>query len=119
MEGLFLQSEEFFRVVSTHPSGVPISVANSISNPSFGSIDSLKAILHRHCTPFLTAAVVAGFLAIATSTLAPAARKPRCVCVHCKSPFNAFLTVTVQTVLFDGDLQAFAVGAVGIQSVYK
>jgi hypothetical protein len=118
MGDLFLQSEEFFRVVSTHPSGVPISVANCISNPSFGSIDGLKVIIHRHCTPFLTAAVVAGFLAIATSTLAPAARKSRRVCIRTQ-PLNAFLTVTVQTFLFDGDLQAFAVGAVGVQSVYK
>jgi hypothetical protein len=28
-------------------------------------------------------------------------------------------TVTVQTLLFDGDIQAFAVGAVGPQAVYK
>jgi hypothetical protein len=55
---------------------VPISVANTVSNPSFGIIDSLKAIFHHHCTPFLTAAVLAGALAVATSTLAPAARKP-------------------------------------------
>lgn len=95
-----LRSEEFFRVVSTHPSGVPISVANAVSNPSFGIIDSLKAIFHHHCTPFLTAAVLTGALAVATSTLAPAA-------------------LTVQTLLFDGDIQAFAVGAVGPQAVYN
>jgi hypothetical protein len=35
-----------------------------------------KAIVQRHCTPFLTAAVTAGGLAVATSTLAPAVRKP-------------------------------------------
>ncbi|KIM79523.1 hypothetical protein PILCRDRAFT_10350 [Piloderma croceum F 1598] len=71
-----LRSEEFFRVISAHPSGVPISVVNSISNPSFSTIESLKVIVQRHCTPFLTAAVLAGGLAGATSTLAPAAHKP-------------------------------------------
>jgi hypothetical protein len=46
-----------------------------MSNPAFGNIDSLYAIIRRHCTPFLTAAVFAGALGVAASTLAPAARK--------------------------------------------
>ena len=78
---------------------------------------NLKAILQRHCTSFLAAAVLAGFLAAATSTLAPAARK--CPLPLKQPASNSPLTVTVQSVLFDGDIQAFAVGAVGPQSVYK
>ena len=64
--------------------------------------------------------MVAGGLAVATSTLAPAARKPYLyimilpVLIHI-----VLLTVTVQSVLFDGNIQAFAVGAVGPQSVFK
>jgi hypothetical protein len=80
----------------------------------------LKAIIQRHCTPFLTAAVAAGGLAVATSTLAPAARKPYLYTMILPVLLHNFLfTVTVQSVLFDGKLQAFAVGAVGPQSVFK
>lgn len=62
-------------MVSSHRSGVPLSVVNGISNPSFGTFDGIKAVIGGHCTPFLSAAILAGLFTIATSTLAPAARK--------------------------------------------
>lgn len=116
----FYQSEEFFRVLDSHNTGVPLRVVNGISNPSFGMEAGFKAMIQRHCSPFLAAAILAGFFTIATTTLAPAACEltkysstRKLIADFTKCP------VTVQTVLSDSDVQAFAVGACGPQSVFK
>src|SRR5258708_23309671 len=69
------QSEEFFRTLHTHHGGIPLDTINGISIPSSGMIDTILAIIHRRCSPFLTVAFFAGLLSIATSTLTPAVRK--------------------------------------------
>ncbi|KAJ3481629.1 hypothetical protein NLI96_g7530 [Meripilus lineatus] len=89
-----LKSEEFFRVTSSQPEGEPLGSINGISNPSFGMIDSFKVVFRRHCSPYYHLVLVTSFLVMIISTLAPAA-------------------LSVETALFDSDLRAFAVGALG------
>ncbi|KAH7884959.1 hypothetical protein F5I97DRAFT_1305040 [Phlebopus sp. FC_14] len=95
-----LKTEEFFRVLSGRTDGVPLSVVNGISNPSFGYIDSIRAVFHRHCSSYFTSGLVASALIFATSILAPAA-------------------LTIQSVLSDGDIVAFAVGSIPSESVWN
>ncbi|KAJ3481627.1 hypothetical protein NLI96_g7532 [Meripilus lineatus] len=88
-----LKSEEFFRVTSSRPEGTPLGYVNGISNPSFGMIDSFIVVFRQHCSPYYLLVLVVTILAIITSALAPAA-------------------LSVETALFDSDVQAFAVGAI-------
>jgi hypothetical protein len=95
-----LQSEEFFRTLSSKHSGAPLNTVNSISTPSYGTLDTLVTLRRRHASNYFAGAFFAGLLALAVSTLAPAA-------------------LSVDTVLFDGDLVALSVGAIRRNSVMK
>ncbi|KAG2125401.1 hypothetical protein DEU56DRAFT_573741 [Suillus clintonianus] len=95
-----LRSEEFFRVLSSRPHGVPLSTVNSISSPSFGYIDAIKAMIRCNCSPYFVACVTASIMVLVVSTLAPA-------------------TLSIQSVLADGDIMAFAVAAVPAQSFWN
>jgi hypothetical protein len=111
-----MESEEFFRSLRTRRNGVPISTLNSISNPSFGTVDSVRAIVRRRSSNYFMAALIASVLATATSTLAPAA------CAFVPNFVNTvFLlaTVTIEPVLLDTDLMAFKVGAIETDTVFK
>ncbi|KAK0194438.1 hypothetical protein F5146DRAFT_436833 [Armillaria mellea] len=68
-----LRSEEFFRVLTAHQAGVPLSTINAISSPSFGTIDSFMAIARRHCSSYFTLSFISGFIVVAVSSLAPSA----------------------------------------------
>ncbi|KAG2130897.1 hypothetical protein DEU56DRAFT_814984 [Suillus clintonianus] len=95
-----LRSEEFFRVLSSRPHGVPLSTVNSISSPSFGYISTIKAMIGRNCSRYFVACATASIMVLVVSTLAPAA-------------------LTIQSVLADGDIMAFAVAAVPAQRIWK
>lgn len=94
-----LKSEEFFRVLHRRPQ-VPLSAINAISNPSCGIIETILLIIHRNCSPFFVTAFIAAGIAWVASALAPAA-------------------LSIQTVLADGDIQAFSVGAIPPLSFYS
>ncbi|KAG2130896.1 hypothetical protein DEU56DRAFT_757737 [Suillus clintonianus] len=95
-----LRSEEFFRVLSSRPHRVPLSTVNSISSPSFGYISTIKAMIGRNCSRYFVACTTASIMVLVVSTLAPA-------------------TLSIQSVLADGDIMAFAVAAVPAQSVWN
>ncbi|KAG8927775.1 hypothetical protein FRC02_007785 [Tulasnella sp. 418] len=95
-----LQGEEFFRVLTLKRRGVPLSVVNQVSTPSYGFSDKLGAVLRRQSSGVFAGAFVASLIAIIASTLAPA-------------------TLSVQVVQVDDELQAFRVGAIFRQSVWK
>lgn len=88
-----LRSEEFFRVLTARQAGVPLSTINAISSPSFGTIDSFMAIARRHCSSYFTLSFISGFIVVAVSSLAPSA-------------------LSVDSILVDGHVLAFSVGAV-------
>ncbi|KAG1767558.1 hypothetical protein EDD22DRAFT_875473 [Suillus occidentalis] len=94
-----LKSEEFFRVLHRRPQ-VPLSAINAISNPSCGIIETILLIVHNNCSPFFVTAFIAAGIAWVASALAPAA-------------------LSIQTVLADGDIQAFSVGAIPPLSFYS
>lgn len=94
-----LKSEEFFRVLHRRPQ-VPLSAINAISNPSCGIIETILLIIHNNCSPFFVTAFIAAGIAWVASALAPAA-------------------LSIQTVLVDGNIQAFSVGAIPPLSFYS
>jgi hypothetical protein len=112
------QSEEFFRTLSYHPLGVPVLTLNKVSNPSFGTYDTIITIIRRHCTPHFVVAFLVGLLALATSTIAPAACKNFLASILC-SEYYPIPLVSLGTKLIDGDVVAFAVGAIPKSSVFK
>ncbi|KAF9236441.1 hypothetical protein BU15DRAFT_77022 [Melanogaster broomeanus] len=93
-----LKSEEFFHVLSSHSHGVPLETINHISSPSFGTIDAMIAFWRRTCSNHYSMGFVASLLVWAVATLAPGA-------------------LTINSVLADGEMMAFAIGAVLPQSV--
>ncbi|OAX40007.1 hypothetical protein K503DRAFT_32700 [Rhizopogon vinicolor AM-OR11-026] len=95
-----LKSEEFFRVLVARPRGVPLSAINAISNPACGVIESAMLIIHNHCSRYFITAFIAAGIAWVVTALAPAA-------------------LSLQTVLADGDIQAFPVGAIPPLSFYR
>ncbi|KAF9233532.1 hypothetical protein BU15DRAFT_80027 [Melanogaster broomeanus] len=95
-----LKSEEFFRVLSSHGHGVPLETINHISSPSFGNIDSLMALWRRTCSHHYSMGFIASLLVWVVATLAPGA-------------------LTINTMLADGEMTAFAIGAVFPQSVFN
>ncbi|KAH7930354.1 hypothetical protein BV22DRAFT_74847 [Leucogyrophana mollusca] len=95
-----LKSEEFFRVLSGHEKGVPLSTLNQISSPSFGQVQTLKAMISRHCSRYWIASFIGSLMVLITSTLAPAA-------------------LSIQSVLSDGEIMAFAVGAIPSQIIWN
>ena len=94
------QSEEFFRTLSGKRSGTALSSINAISTPSYGVRDTLMTLLRRDASGYFVTALVAALVALATSTLAPAA-------------------LSVDTILFDGDIVALSLGAITRNSVLK
>lgn len=94
-----LKSEEFFRVLHRRPQ-VPLSAINAISNPSCGIIETILLIIHNNCSPFFVTAFIAAGIVWVASAIAPAA-------------------LSIQTVLADGDIQAFSVGAIPPLSFYS
>ncbi|KAH8102889.1 hypothetical protein BXZ70DRAFT_926974 [Cristinia sonorae] len=95
-----LKSEEFFRSVTSKMSGVPLKSINSISNPSFGAIQSLFVIFRQHCSYYFFAAFLSGWLIFATSTLAPAA-------------------LSVSTALVDIESVTLPIGAIGRDTIFN
>ncbi|KAF8834837.1 hypothetical protein BDN67DRAFT_975740 [Paxillus ammoniavirescens] len=93
-----LKSEEFFRVLSSHSHGVRLETINHISNPSFGNTDTLIALWRRTCSNYYSMGVAASLLVWTVAALAPGA-------------------LTTDSVLADGEIVAFAVGAAPPQSV--
>ncbi|KAH0839482.1 hypothetical protein J3R83DRAFT_294 [Lanmaoa asiatica] len=93
-----LRSEEFFRVLASHSHGVPLGTVNHISTPSFGNIDMMMAMWKHTCSKYYILAIVASLLIWIVTTLAPG-------------------TLTIDSVLADRELMAFAIGAVPAQSV--
>ncbi|KAF9236446.1 hypothetical protein BU15DRAFT_77027 [Melanogaster broomeanus] len=92
------QSEEFFRVLSSRSHGVPLETINHISSPSFGTIDAMIAFWRRTCSNHYSMGLVVSLLVWIVATLAPGA-------------------LSVNSVLADGEMMAFAIGAVPPQSV--
>ncbi|KAK0469108.1 uncharacterized protein EV420DRAFT_8760 [Desarmillaria tabescens] len=92
-----LHSEEFFRVLTAHQAGVPLSTINTISSPSFGTFNSFMAIARRHCSSYFTLSFISSFIVLAASSLAPSA-------------------LSVDSMLVDGQVLAFSVGAVSANS---
>ncbi|KAF9233536.1 hypothetical protein BU15DRAFT_66531 [Melanogaster broomeanus] len=97
LKGTF-QSEEFFRVLSSHSHGVPLETINHISSPSFGTIDTMIAFWRRTCSNHYSMGFVVSLLVWVVATLAPGA-------------------LTIDSVLADGEMVAFAIGAVPPQGV--
>ncbi|KAF9236444.1 hypothetical protein BU15DRAFT_77025 [Melanogaster broomeanus] len=93
-----LKSEEFFRVLSSHSHGVPLETINHISSPSFGTIDAMVAFWRRTGSNHYSMGFVVSLLVWVVATLAPGA-------------------LTIDSVLADGEMMAFAIGAVPPQSV--
>ncbi|KAF8436820.1 hypothetical protein L210DRAFT_3505600 [Boletus edulis BED1] len=93
-----LKSEEFFRVLASQNHGVPLETINHISTPSFGNVDKMVAIWSHRCSHYYVLGIVASLLIWIVGTLAPGA-------------------LTVDNVYADGDLMAFAIGAIPAQSV--
>jgi hypothetical protein len=73
IRGLFLQAEEFFRLMDTHPNGVPLDTVNAVSATTTGGFDIFMATIHRHCSPLLMSTLVISLVITATSSIAPAA----------------------------------------------
>ena len=67
------QAEEFFRLMDTHPNGVPLDGINAVSATTTGAFDIFMATIHRHCSPLLTSTLVISLAITATSSIAPAA----------------------------------------------
>ncbi|KDR79181.1 hypothetical protein GALMADRAFT_243078 [Galerina marginata CBS 339.88] len=88
-----IRSEEFFRLLSTHPNGVPLDSVNAVSAPTIGVFDIFLATVRSRCSYHLTATLAITLLIAATSTLAPAA-------------------LGTVTVLVDVDDPAYQVGAI-------
>ncbi|KIJ59438.1 hypothetical protein HYDPIDRAFT_118539 [Hydnomerulius pinastri MD-312] len=95
-----LKSEEFFRVLSSQSHGVRLSTINHISSPSFGNVNTMKALWRRSCSNYYFVGVLATLLAWVVGILAPAA-------------------LTIESVLVDGDIMAFAIGSIPLQSVWN
>ncbi|KAG6375190.1 hypothetical protein JVT61DRAFT_3399 [Boletus reticuloceps] len=93
-----LKSEEFFRVLATQSDGVPLETINHISIPSFANTDMIMAMWRHRCSNYYILGMFASLLIWIVGTLAPGA-------------------LTVDSVLSDGQLMAFAIGAVPPQSV--
>ncbi|KAF9236448.1 hypothetical protein BU15DRAFT_77029 [Melanogaster broomeanus] len=93
-----LKSEEFFRVLSSHSHGVPLETINQISSPSFGIIDAMIVFWRRTCSNHYSMGIVTSLLVWVVATLAPGA-------------------LTINSVLADQEMVAFAIGAVLPQSV--
>lgn len=75
--------------------------------------------MRRHtCSKYYILGVVASLLIWVVATLAPGTRKS-CAMFVKKDSHSRFWTVTVDSVLADGELMAFAIGAVPPQSVLK
>ncbi|KAF8436819.1 hypothetical protein L210DRAFT_3547694 [Boletus edulis BED1] len=90
-----LKSEEFFRLLATQGDGVPLETINNISIPSFAITE---AMWRHRCSNYYILGMFASLLIWIVGTLAPGA-------------------LTVDSVLSDGQLMAFAIGAVPPQSV--
>ena len=73
IHSLSLQAEEFFRLMDTHPNGVPLDSVNAVSGTTIGAFDIFMATIHRHCSPLLTSTLVISLVITATSSIAPAA----------------------------------------------
>jgi len=69
-----IRAEEFFRLMDTHPNGLPLDRVNAVSATTTGAFDIFLATIHRHCSPLLTSTLVISLVITATSSIAPAAR---------------------------------------------
>ncbi|KAL0058491.1 hypothetical protein AAF712_014825 [Marasmius tenuissimus] len=95
-----LKSEEFFRRLDGSVGGIPLKEVNDVSTPSHGMIEGIISSVRGTASGYYTGAIVAGLLAIAISTLAPAA-------------------LSVGLVSIESDLLAIQVGAIPVDSVFK
>ncbi|KAN0097968.1 hypothetical protein V8E55_002414 [Tylopilus felleus] len=95
-----VKSEEFFRALASHSHGVPLETINHVSTPSFGHIDMMMAMWRHRCSKYYILGIVTSLLIWIAGTLAPGA-------------------LTIDSVLADGELMAFAIGAVPAQSVFN
>jgi hypothetical protein len=75
IHGLSSKAEEFFRLMDTHPNGVPLDSVNAISATTTGAFDIFMATIHHHCSPLLTSTLVISLVIAAISSIAPAACK--------------------------------------------
>ncbi|KAH0825775.1 hypothetical protein J3R83DRAFT_8867 [Lanmaoa asiatica] len=73
--------------------GVALAAVNGISNSSYGLVESIMVLVHRHCSLYYVTAFIAAVVVWAVSTLAPAA-------------------LSIQPILIDGAVMAFSVGAI-------
>lgn len=80
--------------------GIRLASLNNVSTPSRGVWDSLVVITLQQGSRYFAGAFLAGFIFLAASTLAPAA-------------------LSVDIVLFDGELVALPVGAVKANAVMR
>ncbi|KDR70927.1 hypothetical protein GALMADRAFT_254532 [Galerina marginata CBS 339.88] len=81
-----IRSEEFFRLLSIHPNGVPFDSVNAVSAPTTGVFDIFWATVRSRCSSHLTATLAITLLIAATSTLAPAALNTVSVLVDVDDP---------------------------------
>ncbi|KAL0574659.1 hypothetical protein V5O48_007306 [Marasmius crinis-equi] len=95
-----LKSEEFFRRLRTLRSGAPLNEVNDVSIPSHSLLQGILSSFRGIASRYYTGALLAGFLGIAISSLAPAA-------------------LSVGLVSIEGDLMAIEVGSVPMDSLYK
>lgn len=80
----------------------------------------MMAMWRHTCSNYYILGIVASLLVWITATLAPGACKLHTMFVNRYSHSHPWLwTVTVDSVLADGELMAFAIGAVSPQSVLK
>jgi hypothetical protein len=75
IRGLSSKAEEFFRLMETHPNGVPLDSVNAVSATTTGAFDIFMATIHHHCSPLLTSTLVISLVIAAISSIAPAACK--------------------------------------------
>ena len=73
IQGLSSQTEEFFRLMHTYPSGLPLDSLNAVSATTTGAIDIFMATVHRHCSLHLTSTLVLSLVITAASSITPAA----------------------------------------------
>jgi hypothetical protein len=67
------QSEEFFRILSTHRMrGIPLAILDKMSNPNYGSIRSLSAVISRSSSIYMGSALVATLISVAITLVTPA-----------------------------------------------
>ncbi|KAF9233534.1 hypothetical protein BU15DRAFT_66529 [Melanogaster broomeanus] len=100
LNSLKVSKDEYIRheLLHNRVHGVPLETINHISSPSFGTIDAMVAFWRRTCSNHYSMGIVASLLAWVVATLAPGA-------------------LSTNSVLADGEMVAFAIGAVLPQSV--